>query len=102
MKRWFKYIRPYLAYFIAGPLCMIVEVIGEVLMPKFLATIINLGTAWQNLPFELARAQTLVSAGGGNDYYSYFFGGRTQTYEMFEVSGGYEMIDIDVTLKILD
>ena len=44
----------------------------------------------------------LVSAGGGNDYYSYFFGGRTQTYEMFEVSGGYEMIDIDVTLKILD
>lgn len=41
MKRWFKYIKPYLAYFIIGPVCMIVEVIGEVLMPKFLAIVIN-------------------------------------------------------------
>ncbi len=41
MKRWFKYISPYKAYFILGPLCMIIEVIGEVLMPKFLAMIIN-------------------------------------------------------------
>ena len=48
MKRWGKYIKPYLVYFILGPLCMIVEVIGEVLMPRFLANIINLGTAWQN------------------------------------------------------
>ena len=43
MKRWFKYIRPYLPYFIIGPLCMIVEVIGEVLMPKLLSYIINFG-----------------------------------------------------------
>ncbi|MGM9680042.1 MAG: ABC transporter ATP-binding protein [Eubacteriales bacterium] len=41
MKRWYKYIRPYLPYFILGPLCMIVEVVGEVLMPVFLRTIIN-------------------------------------------------------------
>ncbi len=41
MKQWFKYIRPYLPYFIIGPVCMIVEVIGEVLMPKFLARVIN-------------------------------------------------------------
>lgn len=40
---WFKYVKPYLPYFIIGPLCMIVEVIGEVLMPKFLAIIINAG-----------------------------------------------------------
>ena len=64
MKRWFKYIKPYLTYFIVGPLCMIVEVIGEVLMPKFLANIINLGTAWQNLPGELAKAQGLIASGG--------------------------------------
>ena len=44
----------------------------------------------------------LVAVSGGNDYYSYFFGGRTSTYNMFQVSGGYEMLDIDVTLKILD
>ena len=41
MKRWFKYIKPYWPLFILGPLCMIVEVIGEVLMPQFLANIIN-------------------------------------------------------------
>ena len=41
MKRWYKYIKPYLSYFILGPLCMIIEVIGEVLMPLFLAEVIN-------------------------------------------------------------
>ncbi|MBQ1186540.1 MAG: ABC transporter ATP-binding protein, partial [Clostridia bacterium] len=41
MKLWYKYIKPYLPYFIIGPVCMIIEVIGEVLMPKFLAIVIN-------------------------------------------------------------
>lgn len=40
---WWKYINPYLPYFILGPVCMIVEVIGEILMPRLLAYIINLG-----------------------------------------------------------
>lgn len=40
---WWKYIKPYLPYFIIGPLCMIVEVVGEVLMPRLLAYIIDLG-----------------------------------------------------------
>lgn len=40
---WWKYIKPYLPYFVLGPLCMIIEVIGEVLMPRFLAYIIDLG-----------------------------------------------------------
>lgn len=44
MKRWYKYIKPYLPYFILGPLCMIVEVIGEVLMPRFLSVVINNGS----------------------------------------------------------
>ena len=44
MKRWFKYVKPYLPYFIIGPVCMIIEVIGEVLMPRFLAMIINGGS----------------------------------------------------------
>ena len=42
MKFWLKYVKPYAFYFIAGPLCMIVEVIGEVLMPYLLSRIINL------------------------------------------------------------
>ncbi len=41
MKRWMKYVKPYSAYFILGPLCMIVEVIGEVLMPKYLAMVLG-------------------------------------------------------------
>ena len=45
MKHWMKYIRPYKAWFILGPLCMIVEVIGEVLMPMLLARVINAGNA---------------------------------------------------------
>lgn len=38
---WMKYIKPYLPYFIIGPLCMLVEVVGEVVMPKLLAVLIN-------------------------------------------------------------
>ena len=41
MKRWMKYVKPYLLYFILGPLSMIVEVLGEVLMPLFLGYVIN-------------------------------------------------------------
>ncbi|MBQ9765285.1 MAG: ABC transporter ATP-binding protein [Lachnospiraceae bacterium] len=43
MKRWFKYIKPYLPFFILGPLCMIIEVVGEMMMPKLLATIMDYG-----------------------------------------------------------
>ena len=43
MKRWYKYIKPYLASFILGPVGMIVEVIGEMFMPIILAELINLG-----------------------------------------------------------
>ncbi len=44
MKKWMKYVKPYSLYFILGPLCMILEVIGEVLMPLYLAEIINRAT----------------------------------------------------------
>lgn len=45
MKRWFKYVKPYLSSFILGPLGMIVEVVGEMFMPLVLAAIINDGDA---------------------------------------------------------
>ena len=40
---WWKYIKPYFPFFVLGPLCMVVEVIGEILMPRLLSYIINLG-----------------------------------------------------------
>lgn len=59
MKRWMKYIRPYRSAFILGPLCMIVEVLGEVLMPKFYAMIVG------NVKLEL---------GGGRGSIAYVVG----------------------------
>lgn len=43
MKKWMTYVKPYWLYFVIGPLCMIVEVIGEVVMPKLLSVVINQG-----------------------------------------------------------
>ena len=63
MKTWFKYIKPYIAYFIIGPVCMIVEVIGEVLMPTFLAKIINLGTAFQNFSGYVSEIISSLTSG---------------------------------------
>ena len=51
MKRYIKYIKPYLPYFIIGPLMMIVEVIGEVTMPYLMAQIINNGVAQKDVSY---------------------------------------------------
>ncbi len=69
MKRWTKYIKPYLLYFILGPLCMIVEVVGEVFMPRFLAGIIN-GSVENGIGFTIEMtlgmiALALIMMGGG-------------------------------------
>ena len=45
MKRWWKYIKPYLPAFILGPTGMIIEVVGEMLMPQLLRELINRGYA---------------------------------------------------------
>ncbi len=50
MKRWLKYVSPYKLYFILGPLCMIVEVLGEVLMPRLYSLIVK--RAEENLVAE--------------------------------------------------
>ncbi len=66
MKKWYKYIKPYLPYFTVGPLCMIIEVIGEVLMPKFLANIIDYGTGARDInnASEIIRKIYDFSGGG--------------------------------------
>ncbi len=77
MKKWWKYIRPYKLYFILGPLCMLVEVVGEVLMPKFLAQIINNSTGVGasvgvdiGIMFAMILTAVLMMAGGvGGAYF---------------------------------
>lgn len=51
MKRYGKYIKPYLSAFILGPILMIVEVLGEIILPKLMALIINNGVADRNIPY---------------------------------------------------
>lgn len=60
MKRYWKYIRPYLPAFICGPILMIVEVLGEVLLPKFMANIINVGAANRNVPYIVGMGIVMV------------------------------------------
>ncbi len=45
IKRYWKYIKPYLPAFIIGPILMIVEVIGEVVMPLLLSKVIDYGVS---------------------------------------------------------
>lgn len=69
MKKWWKYIRPYKLYFILGPLCMIVEVIGEVLMPMFLNLILKNsalnGPSYSVLMMGLIILTALIMMAGG-------------------------------------
>ena len=43
MKGYFKYIKPYLLYFIVGPILILTEVAGEVFLPKFMQMSIDNG-----------------------------------------------------------
>ena len=77
MRRWYKYIKPYLPYFILGPLCMIVEVIGEIFMPKLLAVVLNGGkeetlTVWGSVGIAGAMillALVMMLGGIGGAYF---------------------------------
>lgn len=77
MKRWYKYIKPYLPYFIIGPVCMIIEVAGEVVMPKLLSVVINLAnegrlTVSGSLGIMVAMAVTaivMMAGGVGGAYF---------------------------------
>lgn len=60
MKRYWKYIKPYLSAFIIGPILMIVEVVGEVLLPKFMANIINIGAANHDVPYIISMGVVMV------------------------------------------
>jgi ATP-binding cassette subfamily B multidrug efflux pump len=59
MKKWYKYIKPYLPYFILAPLCMLVEVFGEILMPRFLANVIN-NAASQGWGFSVGISAAMI------------------------------------------
>ena len=72
-----KYVRPYWPYFVFGPLCMIVEVVGEVVLPKLYAMIVNNGVvgsmgpgyiAWA-MAFMIITALLMMAGGVGGAYF---------------------------------
>ncbi len=101
-----KYIKPYLPFFILGPLCMIVEVIGEVLMPMYLAEVINAaidgtltvdGSLWVMLKM-IGTAVLMMIGGVGGSY----FGAKASVNfaadlraDLFRKVQGYSFANID-------
>ena len=78
MKRYWKYIRPYLPFFILGPFLMLSEVAGEIVLPKIMATMIdngvmqNYGTSYIiGQAFKMAGCILIMICGGiGGHYFS--------------------------------
>lgn len=60
MKRYVKYIRPYLYAFILGPVMMVTEVVGEVLLPAFMADIINVGAANHDVAYIVQKGIIMI------------------------------------------
>ena len=106
MRKWMKYVKPYWFYFVLGPLCMIVEVIGEVLMPLYLAEVIN-GAVYHTLTTEqslwvmakmIGTALIMMIGGVGGS----FFGARASVNfaadlraDLFRKVQGYSFANID-------
>ena len=106
MKRWMKYVKPYLLYFILGPLCMIIEVVGEVLMPMYLAEVINgavkgtltsEGSLWVMVKM-IGTALIMMLGGVGGSY----FGAKASVNfaadlraDLFKKVQGYSFANID-------
>lgn len=76
MKRYKKYITPYLGAFLMGPLMMLTEVAGEVALPKLMSLIINNGVAGRDtgyiLKTGLLMAAVVVCMAAGGILGSYF------------------------------
>ncbi|HHU74158.1 MAG TPA: ABC transporter ATP-binding protein [Clostridiales bacterium] len=61
MKRYWIYVKPYLSAFIIGPILMIVEVIGEVVMPLLLSNIIDQGVSGgRGISYIIAMGITMI------------------------------------------
>ena len=70
MRRYKKYVMPYRKAFILGPLMMLTEVLGEILLPKLMSMIINYGVAARDGRYIvqigfLMLLTTVFMAGGG-------------------------------------
>lgn len=70
MKRYQPYIRPYISAFLLGPILMLTEVAGEIMLPKMMSLIINNGVASRDKGYIIMMGIAMVltagvMAGGG-------------------------------------
>lgn len=61
MKRYGKYVKPYLYAFVLGPVMMLTEVAGEVFLPAMMADIINIGAANRDVAYILQKGLMMVA-----------------------------------------
>lgn len=60
MNRYMKYIKPYRMAFILGPLCMLTEVFGEIMLPKLMSMIVNYGVAQRDGSYIIGVGVSMV------------------------------------------
>ena len=64
MKKYWKYIKPYTLFFILGPLLMLTEVAGEIVLPKIMGTMIDNGigdaAAGLGIGYIISRAAMMI------------------------------------------
>ena len=77
MKKYWKYIKPYLAAFILAPILMLTEVLGEIILPKLTSMIINNGVAGRDIGYIMRAggimigiAAVMALGGIGGAYFS--------------------------------
>lgn len=81
MKNYWKYIKPYTLFFILGPLLMLTEVAGEIVLPKIMGTMIDLGigdkAAGMGVGYIVSQAllmlgcvAVMITGGIGGHYFS--------------------------------
>ncbi len=63
MKRYKKYVMPYLSSFILGPIMMLTEVFGEVMLPKMMSLIINNGVANHDVGYIIKMGILMLVVG---------------------------------------
>lgn len=77
MKRYGKYVKPYKGAFILGPLLMLTEVVGEIMLPKLMSLIINNGVVGRDAGYIVRIGLAMIGiavfmavCGIGGAYYS--------------------------------
>ncbi len=64
MRKWLKYVKPYWHFFLLGPLCMIIEVIGEVIMPRLFSIVLEKSVEANGISVSLGIMALMILCAG--------------------------------------